>query len=313
MSSMSQPGFAGLADQITQLVSEIDIEEVVNSKDEAARFKALRAAQKLVIRLKKPGELASEATSELTAPTFFAKEGYHTPSTTYTPSNVARNTNLDFFSWMQKHPGPHEEFNIWMSAPELRLSAWIDWFPVRDHLLQSNDLNQDEILLVDIAGGIGQDLKALQKRYPDAKGRLVLQDMDKVVAQAVKEGLPDRIEAMAIDLFAPQPVQGARNYSINAVLHNWSDADAVTILKRIAAAMFSAGRSVLLINDVVLPDRDASLEQAAIDMNMMFVFGQAKERTERQWRALLTEAGLSVKKFWSPPSPGKGVVEAVKA
>lgn len=144
----------------------------------------------------------------LTAPRFFAKEGYCAPQTTHTPCHVARNTNLDQFSWMREHPRPLEEFNTWMSAQELRLPAWTEWFPVRDHLLQSNDLNQDEILLVDVAGGIGQDLKAFQGRYPDAKGRLILQDMEKVVAQAVKDGLPDGIEAMAIDLFDPQPVQG---------------------------------------------------------------------------------------------------------
>lgn len=68
MGSISHPEFAGLADQIAQLVSEIDIEEVINSKDEAARFKALRAAQKLVIRLKKPGDFASEATSQVSPP-----------------------------------------------------------------------------------------------------------------------------------------------------------------------------------------------------------------------------------------------------
>lgn len=109
---------------------------------------------------------------------------------------------------MQQHPGPLEEFNTWMSAAELRFPAWIRWFPVRDHLVQTNDLSQDEILLVDVAGGIGQDLKAFKRLYPEVKGRLILQDMEKVVAQAAKEGLPEGIEAMAIDLFALQPVQG---------------------------------------------------------------------------------------------------------
>ncbi|KAL9043298.1 MAG: hypothetical protein Q9214_003509, partial [Letrouitia sp. 1 TL-2023] len=278
---MSQPEFTGLTDQITQLVSKINIEEVINSKDDAARIKALRAAQKLVIRLKKPGDFASEATSEVSSSLLRA---------------VKRSVRRDARA-------PEEEFNTWMSAPELRLPAWIECFLVHDQLLRPNDLNQDEILLVNVVGGIGQDLKAFQGRYPDAKGRLLLQDMVKVVAQAVKDGLPDGIEAMAINLFAPQPVQGARNYSINAVLHDWFDADAVAILKRIAGAMFSADRSVLLIDDVVLPDRDASLDQASIDMTTMFVFGQAKKRTERQRRALLTEAMLSVKKFLEPAKP----------
>lgn len=75
MGSLSHPEFASLTDQITQLVSKIDAEEVINSNDETARIKALRAAQKLLIKLKKPGDLASEATSQVSPPLFRAVKG----------------------------------------------------------------------------------------------------------------------------------------------------------------------------------------------------------------------------------------------
>jgi len=55
--------------------------------------------------------------------------------------------------------------------------------------------------------------------------------------------------------------------------------------------------SVLLIDEMVLPERDAPWRTAQLDMVMMTCFG-ATERTEAEWRALLDDAGLKITKIW---------------
>ena len=57
----------------------------------------------------------------------------------------------------------------------------------------------------DIGGGLGHDLGRFKRTFPQAGGRLILQDLARTVADAlVVEG----IEAMAYDFFTPQPVHG---------------------------------------------------------------------------------------------------------
>jgi hypothetical protein len=43
----------------------------------------------------------------------------------------------------------------------------------------------------------------------------------------------------------------------------------------------------------------------------MLVLGAMKERTEKQWREILVEAGYRVLKFWSYPGVAESVIEAV--
>lgn len=62
------------------------------------------------------------------------------------------------------------------------------------------------VLLVDIGGGTGRDIIEFRQRYPDVKGRLVLQDLQSVIDEAFS--LPPGVETMAHDFFTPQPIQG---------------------------------------------------------------------------------------------------------
>jgi hypothetical protein len=48
---------------------------------------------------------------------------------------------------------------------------------------------------------------------------------------------------------------------------------------------------------------------AGFDLQMM-VMHAAQERTESQWRHLLSSVGLQVAKFWIPPGGGEGIIEA---
>lgn len=71
------------------------------------------------------------------------------------------------------------------------------------------------------------------------------------------------------------------------------------------------GYSKLLIHEMLIPEQGASTFHAMLDMTMM-CFNAGMERTEKQWRALLEKAGLTVVKVWfAPQADADGIVEAV--
>ena len=72
-------------------------------------------------------------------------------------------------------------------------------------------------------------------------------------------------------------------------------------------------RSVLLIDELVIPNTGASRISVQLDMTMMSVFG-ATERTESDWRRLLHEVGFEVRKIHRyDPEIEYGILEAVVA
>jgi hypothetical protein len=60
-------------------------------------------------------------------------------------------------------------------------------------------------LLVDIGGGRGHDLEAFGKKFPNAKGKLVLQDLPPI--DDISE-LDQSIMRMKYDFFTEQPIKG---------------------------------------------------------------------------------------------------------
>lgn len=54
---------------------------------------------------------------------------------------------------------------------------------------------------------LGQDVERLYKRYPNTPGRLIVQDLPRVVEEA-RGKLSSEIEFEVHDFFTPQPHQG---------------------------------------------------------------------------------------------------------
>lgn len=77
----------------------------------------------------------------------------------------------------------------------------------------TNPVINEDTLLVDIGGGVGHDLSEFRRKWPDAQGRLVLQDLPDVLAQAKTMSLHPSIELMEHDFFTEQPVQGISHSS----------------------------------------------------------------------------------------------------
>jgi hypothetical protein len=112
---------------------------------------------------------------------------------------------------------------------------------------------------------------------------------------------------MAHDFFTEQPVHGALVYLIRRCLHNWPEDSVVEILKNTAATM-EPGHSRLLIEEIIVPVRDSSIEEGWMDLSMMSL--GAKQRTLEEWRAVLNQSGLELTNVYQVEGYCHGLIEA---
>jgi hypothetical protein len=91
-------------------------------------------------------------------------------------------------------------------------------------------------------------------------------------------------------------------------MHDYSDANCIKILKRLADAM--TADSVVLIADMVLSatTHEADLPAVAMDVAMLVMGG--KERSEDGFRKILEPAGLELVKVWRASFGAGALVEA---
>ena len=82
----------------------------------------------------------------------------------------------------------------------------LDIFPADERLIQGFDSSsKDAVFIVDVAGGRGHEIMKLAEKFPQAKGRKILQDLPDVVKEVEST---NEMEAMEYDFFTPQPVKG---------------------------------------------------------------------------------------------------------
>ena len=225
----------------------------------------------------------------------------------------AFNTPLDFWAWLEEDPERARVFHSSMTARRQASAdhAWFKMYPVLENLCSTMSADSDEVLMIDIGGGWGQDLLDFRSAFPSAPGRLLLQDQAHTLAEVDEESLKSgRIEMISHNFFDPQPVKGARAYYFHHVFHDWPDAECRAILKQTVAAMAPNMQSKLLIVEDVLPDVRVSSYLGLRDMHMMTLFG-SMERNQSQWRELLGQVGLEVIKVWELGPNSENLIEAV--
>lgn len=164
------------------------------------------------------------------------------------------------------------------------------------------EIKDDDVAIVDVAGGQGHIMDEVRRHNPSIKGRLVVQDLASTLA-AVATGPPSGVEFMPYDMFTPQPVRDAHVYYYRHIFHDWSDGDASRFLQPVVAVLREKRRPAakLLLVDLVLPDENAGMLEAVRDLSMFPVGGL--ERNETQWRMLLAKNGLRIKKVWRGCEP----------
>jgi hypothetical protein len=164
--------------------------------------------------------------------------------------------------------------------------------------------------IVDVGGGTGLLLAEILAAHPTTHG--ILFDMPHVVALAREviepRGVLDRCEIRAGSFFETVP-KGADAYLLKSIIHDWDDARASSILANCRKAMKAASK--LLIIDYVLPykaEEGRSATGYRTDLEMLVRTPGGRERTEKEFRALLAGTGFEMERVVATAS-GRGIVE----
>ncbi|KAI9720080.1 MAG: hypothetical protein M1828_005808 [Chrysothrix sp. TS-e1954] len=240
-------------------------------------------------------------------PAYLKKTDYEMPTKLEDgPFQFAHNSKVPFWVWLAENDYL-DAFNAYMAGYRQGKPVWTQdgFYPVTKRLL-SNKTSDDEVLLVDVGGGMGHDLAHFKSEFSQAPGRLVLQERPEVVDSL--KTLPGGIEAQKHDFFTEQPVQGARAYYLHSVLHDWDDESCIKILQQLRPAI-KAGHSKLLVNELIIPDKEAHWSATSMDFLMM-VLGGIRERTEAEWRRLIEKASFKVEGIWTFEPGAESIIEA---
>ncbi len=185
------------------------------------------------------------------------------------------------FEYLAEHPGEAEIYN-----------AGVDAFTRHDARALANAFDfSDARQVVDVGGGMGTLLIELLRRWPHLHG--VLFDTDHVVRAAESRirdaDLQSRCACVPGDFFAEVPA-GGDLYIVRHIVHNWGDPQATVILRNCAEALRPGGK-VLVVEGIVLPGHRKDTTRL-LDLEMMVLSGEGRERTKPQFRKLLSAAGL---------------------
>jgi ubiquinone/menaquinone biosynthesis C-methylase UbiE len=145
--------------------------------------------------------------------------------------------------------------------------------------------------VVDVGGGRGTLLLEIMNRHPNIHG--VLQDLPSTVdaaeARFEANDLMERTTFEGADFFEEIP-RGHDVYVLKHILHNWSEEDALKLLRNVREAMRSDSL-LYVVDSFILPGnrKDAA---RMMDLEMLVLFGRAGERTKPQFRKLFHDSGF---------------------
>ena len=187
------------------------------------------------------------------------------------------------FEHFASHPKQGKHFNQGLAGLTLSEAPFI---------LAALDLPQAGVVC-DVAGGRGTLLAEILLVKPELRGVLV--ESPDVLADAAaylaSRGLLDRVELVEGDIFAPLEVT-ADLYLLKWILHDWDDATCARLLKNVAATM-KRGARLAVIEGLQEPNA-VDTRFSMIDLEMLVVTEDGRERSGDEFRQLLTGAGLSL-------------------
>ena len=153
----------------------------------------------------------------------------------------------------------------------------------------------------DIGGGLGHLLYGVLEKAPQARG--VLFDLPETIARARESNMP-RVSYVGGDFFQDS-IPPCDAYMMMTVLHDWSDAESIAILKNLGS---SAPRhaKLLLVEGVVDP---TARNNFILDLDIeMLVMTTGRERTRTEWDHLLSRAGFRMTRII--PMASSAIIEA---
>jgi SAM-dependent methyltransferase len=185
------------------------------------------------------------------------------------------------FEYLDDHPEKNERWNLWNT---MTVSAWLE------PLIPELRIEPGETL-IDVGGGEGALLAAVLTANPGVSGVLV--DLPEVVKGAPPllraAGVEDRCRIQGGDAFASVPA-GGDVYVVSRVLFNWSDDDAVRLLRSVRRAMSPRAR-LYIIENLVPDDRLGNFAANNLGLSLLL---SSRHHSERDMRAICEAARLSV-------------------
>jgi hypothetical protein len=156
--------------------------------------------------------------------------------------------------------------------------------------------------LVDVGGGTGNLLTTILQANPGMRG--VLYDLPHVVPEAraliASRGLADRCNVLEGSFFESVP-SGGDAYMMSHVIHDWDEAGCIRVLDNCRTAMQGRGR--LLLVEMVVPEDSAFHPAKVLDLIMLTFTPGGQERTEEDYAALFSKAGLKLARVAPTASP----------
>ncbi len=161
--------------------------------------------------------------------------------------------------------------------------------------------------VADIGGGNGMFLMMLLRAHPHLSGTLVDRPEALAVAERTLEhaGLSGRVTLRVGELPGPPRVD-ADCFVLKNVLHCLDDEPSEAALRGLRATMPAGAR--LLVIEAIPADGDDFHWGKLIDIEVMCTT-DGRERTAREWSALLTKTGFRVTSI-TPATPPQSVIEA---
>jgi SAM-dependent methyltransferase len=198
---------------------------------------------------------------------------------------------VSHFKYFDAHPEAGHLFNDGMRS----LSGQI-----YDALVEVYDFSPFDTI-IDVGGGQGMLLAGVLRAHPKLRG--ILFDLPPAIEASAEvlqaAGVANRCTAIAGDFFGAIPT-GADLAILSRIVHNWGDAQALSILRNCRGALAPGGK--LLIVEYVVTDDPAGVDAKLFDLQMLVYFGRARERSEEEYRTLLRQAGFELNRIVRMPT-----------
>jgi acetylserotonin N-methyltransferase len=164
--------------------------------------------------------------------------------------------------------------------------------------------------LVDLGGATGHLAIAACMRYTELQAVVFDQPQTLDLAREVigHSIVADRIEVIGGDFFVDE-LPEADLYALGRIIHDWSEAKIMTLLRRLFEQLPCDG--ALLIAEKLLNEEKNGPHWAQMQNLGMLLYTEGKERTFAEYRAILESVGFSSVRGIVTPSPLDAVL-AVK-
>ncbi len=188
---------------------------------------------------------------------------------------------MSVWEWFDRHPGEGRTFAAAMSSlTEIDAPAIAAGYPF------------GELATVcDVAGGRGGLLAEILRRHPGVRG--VLLDAPKVLEDApaflAARGVAERVRCVPGSFFEAVP-GSCDGYVLKDILHDWDDPTCLRILASCRRAMRPGAK--LVVAEILVEPLSAASPGALVDVQMMTVCVEGRQRSVSEHQGLLRRAGL---------------------